>query len=91
MGVNGCGDVFAPHLDRSDANDRADAPRQSVDDFAVADIDRGLDPVFASFRPGVDGRQSEAGDPRLVEKAAKGGVYVACVELQNKHGSGLFR
>ena len=69
--------AFAPHLDRSDTDDRADAPRQPVDDFAVADIDRSLDPVFARFRPGVDGHQPEAGDPRLVEKATKGGVYVA--------------
>jgi hypothetical protein len=81
--------ALAPHLDRSDTDHDANAPCQSVDGLAVADIDRSLDPAFVSVDLGVDGCQSQAGDPRLVEKTAQGVVYVACVQLQNEHGAPL--
>jgi hypothetical protein len=79
------------HLDRGDTNDRADAAREPVDDFTVADIDGSLDSVPACLRPGADRRQSEVGNARLVEKATQCCVYIVGVEFQNKHGLGLFR
>jgi hypothetical protein len=83
--------TFAAHLDRGDADHRADTSGEPVDDLAVADIDGSPDPVFAGFRLGVDGRQPKTGDARLVEKTAERGMYVVCAEFQNKHGLSLFR
>jgi len=79
------------HLDRCDADHRADTSGEPVDDLAVDDIDGSPDPVFAGFRLGVDGRQSETGDAGLVEKTTECCMYVVCAKFQNKHGLSLFR
>jgi hypothetical protein len=66
--------IFAAHLDRCDADHRADTSGEPVDDLAVADIDGSPDPVFAGFRFGVDGHQSETSDASLIEKTTERGM-----------------
>lgn len=78
--------MSASHLDRGNADDRADATGEPVDGLAVTDVDRSLDLVFARFFAGIDGRQPKIRDAHLVEQAAERGMQIACVKLQNEHG-----
>lgn len=64
----------APHLDRGNADDRADAAGKPFDGLAVTDVDGSLEFVFAGFLAGIDGRQPQVGDAHLVEKAAERGM-----------------
>jgi hypothetical protein len=79
--------AFASHLDRIDAEHRADAAGKPVDGIAVADVDGRRDSVLIRVSLGADGREAKARDARLIEKAAKGGMHVAGIELQKKHGA----
>ena len=64
----------ASHLDRGNADDRADAAGEPFDGLAVTDVDGSLDFVFAGFLAGIDGRQPKIGDAHLVEKATERGM-----------------
>ena len=64
----------ASHLDRGNADDRADAAGEPFDGLAVTDVDGSLDFVFAGFLASIDGRQMKVGDAHLVEKAAERGM-----------------
>jgi hypothetical protein len=80
----------ASHLDRIDAEHRADAASKPVDGVTVTDVDASRYSVLVRFRPGVDGRKVKPRDARLIEKAAEGSMHVAGIELQKKHGLRLF-
>src|SRR6185437_9092176 len=80
--------AIASHFDRADADHRGDAASQLVNDVAVIDVDRSGYRVIIRLRLGANSRQSKAGDARLIEQAAKRGMYIAGVELDKKHGSG---
>jgi hypothetical protein len=81
--------AVASHLDRVDAEHRADAASKPVDGVTVTDVDASRYSVLVRLRPGADGRKVKPGNARLIEKAAEGGMHVAGVELQKKHGLSL--
>jgi hypothetical protein len=77
--------AFTSHLDRIDAEQRADAARDPVDGVAIIDVYGSRDAAFARVRPRADGREPKPRDTRLVEQAAECGVHVAGLELEKKH------
>jgi hypothetical protein len=81
--------ALAFHLHRIDAEHCADAAGQPIDGVTVINVDGRRNSVLVRLRSGADGREAKPGDARLIEKPAKGGMHVAGVELQKKHGPKL--
>ncbi|MGY4608090.1 hypothetical protein ACVW16_006502 [Bradyrhizobium sp. USDA 4474] len=77
--------AFTSHLDRIDAEQRADAASDPVDGVAITDVYGGRDAAFARVRARADGREPKARDARLVEQAAECSVHVAGLEFEKKH------
>ena len=81
--------AFTSHLDRIDAEQRADAASDPVDGVTIIDVYGGRDAAFARVRPRTDGREPKSRDARLVEQAAECGVHVAGLEFEKKHRARL--
>jgi hypothetical protein len=78
--------AFGAHFDHVDAKHRADAAGEPVDGVTVLDVDGGRYPAAVCIRPDAHGREAKSCDAGLIEQPPKGGMHVAGVELQKKHG-----
>ncbi|MHC2336940.1 hypothetical protein [Bradyrhizobium sp. USDA 4454] len=81
--------VFVSHLDRIDAEQRADAADEPFDDVAVLDVYGSRDAAFVRFRSSTDGREPKPRNARLVEQAAERSVHIAGLEFEKKHRKNL--
>ncbi|WP_271615437.1 hypothetical protein [Bradyrhizobium sp. CCBAU 51627] len=77
--------AFTSHLDRIDAEQRANPANEPVDDVAVIDLYGSRDAACACVRPRADGSQPKSRDTSLIEQAAKCGVHIAGLEFEQKH------
>ncbi|WP_407117609.1 hypothetical protein [Bradyrhizobium sp. LMG 9283] len=77
--------AFTPHLDRINAEQRANAPNEPVDDVAVVDIYGSRDTAFARVCSCADGSKPKPRDARLVEQAAECGVHIVGLKFEKKH------
>ncbi|MGY8667783.1 hypothetical protein Q3C01_36240 [Bradyrhizobium sp. UFLA05-109] len=77
--------AFTSHLDRIDAEQRANPTNEPVDDVAVIDVYGSRDAAFARVGPRADGSKPKPGDASLVEQAAERGVHIAGPKFENKH------
>ncbi|WP_130214288.1 hypothetical protein [Bradyrhizobium genosp. SA-3] len=77
--------TFAAHLNGTNADHSTNAAGETVDSVTIRDVDGRGYPIHVGFRLGADGRELKAGDARLIEQPAEGGMHVAAPELQKKH------
>jgi len=77
--------AFTSHLDRIDAEQRANPANEPVDDVAVINVYGSRDAAFARFCPCADGSKPQPYNARLVEQATECGVHIAGLEFEKKH------